>query len=506
MKKTKIAIGVVIALGVVWTGTAWYTGKQLEQNMGQVIQDANARINEIVPEGRLHLSYQDYQRGVFSSRLRAVLQSSSQTEDNSLIKPGQSIVLEEKIDHGPFPFAQLKKFNLIPAMASVHSQLENTDAVKKLFEITKERSIAQIETRVGYDGGTRSDITLLPIDYNNPQTSERFASSGGTINIRADSQGNKVDFSGKLDSVTLTLKNQFDIPVVFTGNGLDIKADTRLSPEGVRIGEQSITLRNLAATVSDIRAFDMQGINGSSSFNAQNSLISGMINYSVNSLNVQDQNFGQGKLVLKLAKFDANAMKAFSENYNRQTQALMTDPTLRNDPILYQQRASQVFSANLPLLLKGNPHVDIAPLSWKNARGESSLNLAVQFKDPATGPARPQNTTEAVNKFLKTLDGKLSVSMDMATELMTHVALAEGHQKDEAAKLADQQVKGIAAMGQMFRLATQKDNNITTTLQYADDQVTMNSEKMTPDQFFARYMLGGVTPGQAPAPAPAPAQ
>ena len=81
--------------------------------------------------------------------------------------------------------------------------------------------------------------------------------------------------------------------------------------------------------------------------------------------------------------------------------------------------------------------------------------------------------------------------MDMATEMRTHVAMTEGYDKDQAAKLADQQVKGLAAMGQMFKLTTQKDNNILTTLQYATGQVTMNGEKMPLEQFLSRYMLGG---------------
>jgi uncharacterized protein YdgA (DUF945 family) len=50
-------------------------------------------------------------------------------------------------------------------------------------------------------------------------------------------------------------------------------------------------------------------------------------------------------------------------------------------------------------------------------------------------------------------------------------------------------------MGQMFKLTTQQDNNIVTSLQYATGQVTMNGDKMALDQFLARYMLGG---GAAP--------
>lgn len=494
MKKTKIAVGVVIALGVIWTGAAWFTGKQLEQNMDKLVQDANVRINAASPESRLRLSWQDFQRGIFSSTTRLVLQSSSQTEDNGLLKPGQSVIFNEKIDHGPFPLAQLKKFNLIPSMASVHSELENTDAVSKLFEMTKGKSIVQAETRVGYSGATASDIHLLPLDYHNGQTGERFASNGGTFMVSADAKGDEVKFNGDLESVLLTTKNQLDMPVLFTVNGLKMDGNTHLSPEGMRIGDQTIKLDKLTAAVNGKQAFTAEGLNGKSAFNAENSLISGNIDYTLDSLKVQNQAFGEGKVSVKLSQFDANAMKAFSESYNRQVQALMNDPAAVENPLIYQQRMSQALSDNLPLLLKGDPVVNIAPISWKNDKGESSFNLAVHFKDPATGNAQPQNVGQAADNVLKTLDAKLNISMDMATELMTRVAMTEGYKQDEAAKLAEQQVKGLAAMGQMFKLTKQQDNNIVTSLQYATGQVTMNGEQMPLDQFLARYMLGSTMP------------
>lgn len=86
MKKTQVAVGVVVALGVVWTGAAWFTGKKLESNMDQMIQNANAQLTAMAPNSRLKVSYQDYQRGIFSSKMNVVIQASSQTEDNPLLK------------------------------------------------------------------------------------------------------------------------------------------------------------------------------------------------------------------------------------------------------------------------------------------------------------------------------------------------------------------------------------------------------------------------------------
>ncbi|KTR98978.1 YdgA family protein [Pantoea dispersa] len=493
MKKTKVAVGVIVALGVIWTGAAWFTGKQLESHMDEMLQNANSQINAYAPNSRLTLSYQDYQRGVFSSKTKLVIQASSQTEDNPLLKPGQSIVLNETIDHGPFPFAQLKRGNLIPSMASVHTELENTDAVKKLFELTQGKSLVNADTRVGYSGATDTALHLLPVDYSNAQTGDRLATNGGTLNVSVDSKGDKVSLQGDFSSIAVTSKNQLQQPVLFTLNGLKLGGDTHLSPEGVRVGDQTITLDKLDASINGQEGLTLEKLDGKSSFDNKDGKIGGQIDYQVDNISLQKQPFGEAKLAMKFAQFDAQAVKTFSDQYNAQMQDLLNQPGVVDDPIRYQASVQTILRNNLPTLLKGSPTVSVAPLSWKNDKGESTFNLNVGFNDPATVTGEPQSLGAAVDRVLKTLDGKLSVNMPMATEVMRHVGLAEGYQGDDAQKLADQQVKGLAAMGQMFRLTQQQDDNITTSLQYANGQVTMNGDKMTLEQFLSRYMLGAPT-------------
>lgn len=493
MKKTKVAVGVIVALGVIWTGAAWFTGKQLESHMDEMLQNANSQINAYAPNSRLTLSYQDYQRGVFSSKTKLVIQASSQTEDNPLLKPGQSIVLNETIDHGPFPFAQLKRGNLIPSMASVHTELENTDAVKKLFELTQGKSLVNADTRVGYSGATDTALHLLPVDYSNAQTGDRLATNGGTLNVSADSKGDKVSLQGDFSSIAVTSKNQLQQPVLFILTGLKLGGDTHLSPEGVRVGDQTITLDKLDASINGQEGLTLEKLDGKSSFDNKDGKIGGQIDYQVDNISLQKQPFGEAKLEMKFAQFDAQAVKTFSDQYNAQMQDLLNQPGVVDDPIRYQASVQTILRNNLPTLLKGSPTVSVAPLSWKNDKGESTFNLNVGFNDPATVTGEPQSLGAAVDRVLKTLDGKLSINMPMATEVMRHVGLAEGYQGDDAQKLADQQVKGLAAMGQMFRLTQQQDDNITTSLQYANGQVTMNGDKMTLEQFLSRYMLGAPT-------------
>lgn len=101
MKKSLVAAGIIVALGVIWTGGAWYTGKQLESHLAEVVQQANAQLQSSAPEAGVELSWQNYQRGVFSSHLQLVVKPVAGKE-NSWLAAGQSLVFDEVVDHGPF--------------------------------------------------------------------------------------------------------------------------------------------------------------------------------------------------------------------------------------------------------------------------------------------------------------------------------------------------------------------------------------------------------------------
>ena len=201
-------------------------------------------------------------------------------------------------------------------------------------------------------------------------------------------------------------------------------------------------------------------------------------------------------------------MHQFSQQYQAKTQALLADPALSQNPDLYQQKAVDALFSSLPLLMKGDPVVTLSPLSWKNTKGESALNLSLALKDPALATGEAQTLAQQGDRGVKSLDAKLTIPMEMATELMTQVARLEGYQQEDASKLAKQQVQGLAAMGQMFRLTTTQDNAINSSLQYADGQVTLNGQKMSLEELVGMFGMPGLTePGEpAAVPAPAPVQ
>lgn len=180
---------------------------------------------------------------------------------------------------------------------------------------------------------------------------------------------------------------------------------------------------------------------------------------------------------------------------------------MTKNPELYQQKAMDALLSNLPILLKGEPVITIAPLSWKNSKGETNFNLSLFLKDPATATGEAQTLAQEVDRSVKSLESKLTIPVDMATEFMTQIAKLEGYNEADAAKLASQQVKGMAAMGQMFRITTLEDNVIGTSLQYANGQVTLNGQKMPLEEFVGMFGMPTLgLPGQAaPAEPVAPA-
>jgi len=503
MKKTLVASGVIVALGVVWTGAAWYTGKQLEGRLADMVKQANVELKNSAPEAGVELAYQNYQRGIFKSHLQLVVKPTS--AENVWLKPGQSVVLNETVDHGPFPFAQLKTFNLVPAMASVKTTVVNNDVSKPLFDMAKGETPVEINSRIGYGGDTQSSISLNPLNYDNE--GEKVAFSGGEFVLSADKDGNEVSLSGEAQSGLIDAVNEYGQRVQLTFNNLKSEGSSKRASFNERIGSQKASLDKLAIAIESKEIAVLEGMNltAKTDVASDNKTVNSQIDYTLDSLKIQNQNMGSGKLTLKVGQIDGQAWHQFSQQYSEKTKALMAQPEVMKNPELYQQGATEAFFSYLPLLLKGEPVITIAPLSWKNSKGESAFNMSLFLKDPATATGEAQTLSQEVDRSIKSIDSKLTIPVDMATELMTQVAKLEGYQEADAAKLANQQVKGMAAMGQMFRITTLDNNVIATSLQYANGQVTLNGQKMTLEEFVGMFVmpdLGIPTPAPVPQTAP----
>lgn len=485
MKKSLVAVSVIVILGAAWTGAAWYTGKLIEQRMGEMVDNANDQLKQNVPQLGMTLSFDNYQRGLFSSQVRYVLRSDNAAGEG-LLKAGDEVVLQDTIDHGPFPLAQLKKFNLIPSMASVHTRLENTPALKTLFDITKGQPLFSADSRISYSGAISTVAEVIPVDYQKDATSIKF--SGATVNadVSRDMKGLSMNIQNA--STVFSGPNQFGQVEQITLQDVKYTGNSHPSSVELALGDQSVTIKQMNVAIDGKDTVQLDGFNLVSKFGEQESNINGQLDYTLDAMKVLGNDFGSSKLTIKIDRLDSKSVKAFSENYNKQALSLVQKSN-ELDKTEYQQQATDILLQNLPLLLKGNPSVSIAPLSWTNSKGESSFTLKLDLADPTQAGTNTAAQNQPLANAVKTLDAKLSIPVAMATETTAQAARLQGYNAEEAQKLAQQQVQGLAAMGQMFKLTTLKDDVIGSSFHYADNQVDLNGNKMTLQEFIGLFGL-----------------
>jgi uncharacterized protein YdgA (DUF945 family) len=108
--KVKAIVVTLAALGLAWTGASWYTGKQAEDWYRAETEKANVRLKEAGFPNDLSAAIASYERGVFSSKVHFALRL---PERCGLPK---ELVLIDALNHGPFPWSQIKQGNLRPAL------------------------------------------------------------------------------------------------------------------------------------------------------------------------------------------------------------------------------------------------------------------------------------------------------------------------------------------------------------------------------------------------------
>lgn len=269
-------------------------------------------------------------------------------------------------------------------MASVHTELANTPALKKLFEVTKGQSPFTADSRISYSGDTSSAITFIPIDYQQNTTSMKFA--GAKIDADVSRDLRNVKMSGSSDSLVFASKNQWDQLEQFSLQGLVIKSDTNVGKFDLSIGDQQLSIKQIGLNVDGKDTATLVGFNLNTQLGETDKDLNGKLTYTLDALKIQDNDFGAGKLAFTFDHLDGQSLKQFSSAYNQQAlKAVQAGENL--DPEVYQQQMADMLLANLPALLKGSPTISIAPLSWKNSKGESTFTLNVALTDPTQAKA-----------------------------------------------------------------------------------------------------------------------
>lgn len=509
MKKSLVAVGVIVAVGAAWSGASWYTGSKVENELNKIISNTNEFFAANAPEAGIVFKVENFKRGVFSSQANIVI---SAAESNGA---DETVVFNTDIEHGPFPLSQVAKFNLIPKLGAAHVELANNATTKELFEATKGKPFISGTAVVGYSKSIDSNLDLLPIEYSKDDASISFSGSKLVFNTSSDF----ADVDGSIITDNLVIQKA-DKTESMTLKGLKITTDVTKSQYGFYTGKQELVIADTDFNIPETK-FSFKNLVIGSDTVLEKENVKGSISYSIDELKALEQNLGSGKVALSIDKLDAKALGKFVEQYNK----ALAEGLATGDPsAAAEQVAMDMMTKTLPELLQSKPTFAISPAYWKNDAGQSSVDLSMTFnkwdQDEITSLAMANKIDEAVKSLLTSFDFNFTLNKPMAIELMAQVAILDQGKPVDAATKKQYVEQATAEFDQAQVMLTsdmfsspfeemfmtdeqraekakqkkspwmiEKGNDLTMTIKFAGNDITFNADKYTLADFLTKMKV-----------------
>ena len=490
-KSAGVLLGIVVAIGAISAGGAWYTGTKLEGVLNTSIADANKELQAALvgSNGTASLELVSLERHVFSSTAHYRLKGEGEMFGEAPVE----LLFVDRIEHGPLPFSRLMSLKWLPVLATSHYELERTPNTEKWFAAAKDKSPITGVVNIGYDNATNGTLQLLPLDVAlDDKSNLKF--SGLNLDVAASAQAQKLKADGYMDSLTLSTVAEDQTPVKVELNGLTVASNLTKSTYGYYTGENTVELTDSKTTfgakqsVLGFKKFEMKNQTEESGTSA-----SGRADYKVGEVSLNGKAVGSAQMAMSLKNLDIPATMSLMQIYQTKLQpyeraAAAGEPA--PELVLTPAEEAQV-KTGLEKLLAAGPQVALENLSFNTANGESRANLVLDLTKPQSMDLPPDQLTQ---QLIALLDVNVKVSKPMLVDLLSVQSQIEG--QTDAKLIADQATATADMFGSMAvgtQLAKLDDNNIVSKLHYANNQVEFNGQKMTVEEFvgFVMSKFGG---------------
>ncbi|EOY8346531.1 DUF945 family protein [Escherichia albertii] len=463
----KLIVGSVIAVVVILCGGTWFSGMKTQTSVEQFINGFNKANKNNNGAHNMTLSRKDYKRGFFSSSFQVALTFNNGITDSE-IKPGQKIILDINVDHGPFPLSQLSKGNIKPTMATAKVSLAKSDLTQSYYTATKGKIPLTADIVAAFGGALTTEVNITPAKF------QDISYEDGKFMFRGDdSSPSNMAVTGYLNNIIVNL----DSITKLAANSMTVNALSHMEEMRYPVGISDLKFNKVRLQVLDN---DIAKINA---FTAKTILertkdkkyINANFSYAIDTLKKGDQNFGSGDMSLQFNAIDPNAFRAFIEYYNTSLRnQLANNPDLIKDENAMDDLRVGVLGESLPILLKSEPVIQI-PVKWKNTVEELKGHLNI-----ATDDAR------SVDNSIKSLDLNIFLPFNVIGELEKQINLSEGKNTETAQRMAEQALAEFKDTGQQLDLLKFDDNAGSLQLHYEQGKVNFNGNEMTDMAFFMR--------------------
>ena len=498
MKKSVVALGVIVALGAVGVGGAWFTGEKAQTEYLRQIELANKQAQALGLSDSFKVVYQNkqFERGFFTS----------QVEDEvviSLPKEGKvfTIPLSTKLYHGPFPLNQLEKFNFVPTMFSAQGVIGKNETTQPLFDLLKSDKPVQYQATTGYNLSTKGKVELAGGELTDPE-SPGTKVTWSNINMGFDI--NK-DLAGKYD-MTLNEVSATVLPEVMEEqDGEDMPKSITMKMKGMKVeGSYNPTKWAYIYTgnsTSLIDSFEMatldyagkestvvqKGFKAKSDISLDGDFVSAKSENTVDSIAIDGKDFGKLTYNVELNHIEANAANALIEAF------FTVFKSVSDDENANQEMVSEILSSwaeNHGLAIFNNqPQIKLNPISISNSQGKVSLDLNVVLaKDP-------KFDLMAGSLYKQFTDFALNIHVDKE---MVEKNLAQFVPEEERA-LIKAQIEEQAKQAAAQNIVVNNDKNVTLNLVLEKGELKLNGQVIPEEQVqgvLFMLMMGMAAQGQ----------
>ncbi|MGC6359698.1 YdgA family protein [Bisgaard Taxon 45] len=469
MKKSLVALGVIVALGAVWTGSAWYTGKSVEDTAQQRLDLINAKFVGVKPGSEAKFDNLKIERGIFSSHV---------TYDFVAAFPDMSfkIPFESTVYHGPFPLDRIKHFDFSPILFSTHDRIVKNEETQAWFDYAQGQNPFESQIKVGYDSTltgqakiapAKLDLSDVDIVWKGIEANFDKLTAEGVGQSEANIEGLKFLFENDENATKTSLEL----------NNIKAKSDLKPSEwQHIPLGKQTMEVDSFRLSLSeqDMRDFNIEYRNMSMDINTQKN--DAFVDY--NMLTKAPEMLVNGK---SIGEFHAGVKLAHVEGNTMNTLLNLVENTAE-----YETLPDDQVQALAKTILKNQPLLQIDPLKLTTDSGELKANLVVEI---ANGDIDMLEQGGNVLSLFKQLTVNVDLSKDAMIKLVAMTEEAQGKSKEEAMLTAAQIVEESFAEAITQGVFVENEKTINLGLLLENNALKLNGQPIPEEQVLMMVVL-----------------
>jgi len=485
MKKLALAVAVPLAL---FGAATVYTSTQVESTARDAVDQANLKLREMgVGAGAdVSLTLLSFERGLLSSTAR--YQIDIDVADDEGNTEHYALLLNDRLEHGPFPVSRLSRGQLMPVAAQSHFELERTPLTQKLFDAASGEVPLVGEVTIGYDGGQAGDLRTAALNIEDEDGSVRIAPAN--LNFEANRDGSDVRMDGELAEVDIDLqRSDSGQPVQVSLRGIGLSADKQDYDAGFGFGPSAITLQRMEIKAGDEPAVVIQQASVEEALSRGSRGLDQTIGYRIGEVSAKGQTFRNLALVFSLRNLEESSLKALVASYK---DILDQSATPQESFAGMTSAQQQELQARALQLLEHKPTLALDEFGFETTHGAARLSVVLDLQSPSAEAFTPD---AMITSMLASLKADAGIDRNLVRDIAGLVVQnnARDGQLDQAAlqqetEAATELFSGMALNTGWSRLEGER---LVSSLHYVNDKVTFNGREMSVPEFLG-FAFGSV--------------